>query len=1009
MSAGVALLLSCMTTTASCLPPPPGLVGWWRGEGDASDSAGTNGGVLQGGAAFDLGEVGQAFSLNGTNAYVQVPDSDLWAFGSSDFSIEFWVNLRFINPFSTITEPAVVFIGNDEGRYTVNKWFFALGDSRLYFHVNGPETGSFFLVQAPFSPATNRWYHLAVVRKGDVFTVYRDGVAIGAETNAVTVPNPNAPLTIGEAEGNYFLNGLIDEVSVYRYALTAADIQGIYEAGPSGKCPAVPPCAPVPAGLLGWWRGESNALDSVGANNGALVNGASFSAGEVGQAFSFSGAGQYVKIPGSAELDPGSQVTVEFWMRADPDNAMDTIQGLVASDFYDVGIWPGRSFSERFGIDFGISTDSGQYFSMIADANGGGAPVTPGVWHHVAATYDGAQIELYIDGRLWGNPVPATGRISPMLPTSSVSLGSEDGRTYCPQCVRNRYFKGRIDEVDIFDRALSADEIHALYAAGVAGKCAGPTPPRIFVQPANQQVVAGDDASFTVVAGGTPPPGYQWMLNGAEIAGATDPSLTLTDVQLSQAGSYAVTVSNSVGSVTSSNAVLNVNFPPALVRASDAAGVAGAVVGVPVFLVANGNENALGFSLNFDPALVSYSSASLGTGARGGSLLINTNLAASGKLGVALSLPANSIFAPGTQEVAVINLALGIRPNSIQTPISFGDVPILRQISDSKAQVLPATYAGGTLTITGASFEGDVAPRPNGDQAVTITDWVLEGRYVARLDYPTNASEFRRADCAPRSSLGDGVINVSDWVQVGRYAAGMDPLTVAGGPDALGGQAVPVPQKADTGTRRVVITNSMLLGNQTGTVSVDLDAQGDENALSFSLAFDPKALAYTGASLGAADAGGTLNINATEAASGHVAFVLALPIGQQFAAGTQEILRVNFRAVTAASVSSPVEFSDQPVPRGISDINASTLTAQYVGASVAVNPLPSLGIGVSGQRLELSWPLWATNFSLQQAAGVMSPSSVWTNVMANPILTNNQEILSLPVPTTNMFYRLQQP
>ena len=55
-----------------CATPPAGLVGWWRGEGAASDSAGTNNGVLEGGVAFAAGEVGQAFSFNGTNADVRI-------------------------------------------------------------------------------------------------------------------------------------------------------------------------------------------------------------------------------------------------------------------------------------------------------------------------------------------------------------------------------------------------------------------------------------------------------------------------------------------------------------------------------------------------------------------------------------------------------------------------------------------------------------------------------------------------------------------------------------------------------------------------------------------------------------------------------------------------------------------------------------------------------------------------------------------------------------------------
>src|SRR5262249_56600404 len=78
-------------------------------------------------------------------------------------------------------------------------------------------------------------------------------------------------------------------------------------------------------------------------------------------------------------------------------------------------------------------------------------------------------------------------------------------------------------------------------------------------------------------------------------------------------------------------------------------------------------------------------------------------------------------------------------------------------------------------------LEGDVAPRANGNGAVTITDWVQIGRFVAGQDSPSS-SEFQRADCAPRESRGNGSLTITDWVQSGRYAAGLDVPGPAGGP-----------------------------------------------------------------------------------------------------------------------------------------------------------------------------------------------------------------------------------
>ena len=87
-------------------------------------------------------------------------------------------------------------------------------------------------------------------------------------------------------------------------------------------------------------------------------------------------------------------------------------------------------------------------------------------------------------------------------------------------------------------------------------------PPFIVTQPASQTVNAGLTVSFVVVAGGDPTLTYQWRLNGNPIAGATSPTLTLANVQASQAGLYSVVVSNPYGTAVSANATLTVTTAP---------------------------------------------------------------------------------------------------------------------------------------------------------------------------------------------------------------------------------------------------------------------------------------------------------------------------------------------------------------------------------------------------------------------------------------------------------------
>jgi streptogramin lyase len=89
-------------------------------------------------------------------------------------------------------------------------------------------------------------------------------------------------------------------------------------------------------------------------------------------------------------------------------------------------------------------------------------------------------------------------------------------------------------------------------------------PPAIIQQPQNLTVVQGATASFGVAAAGSPPLQYQWQFQNANLTGATNSTLTLTNVQAAKAGLYRVLVKNAAATVTSSNAQLTVNVPPSI-------------------------------------------------------------------------------------------------------------------------------------------------------------------------------------------------------------------------------------------------------------------------------------------------------------------------------------------------------------------------------------------------------------------------------------------------------------
>jgi hypothetical protein len=236
--------------------------------------------------------------------------------------------------------------------------------------------------------------------------------------------------------------------------------------------------SPLDEGLVARWPADGNARDAVGGNDGVPIGNVRFFPGISGLAFRFDGQGSYVRILNPLNFKIDDQVTIEFWMKADPDSSVQSYSGLVTSDFYSIGF---TGYGGTMGVNFGISTTENEppqrngvttraNFTSISDANNSGASLTPGVWYHVAGTYDGAKLQLYINGSAWGRPVFHTGRIRPMLPNSFIAIGADDGRMTCPDCIGQQYFKGLIDEVRIYNRALSADEIERSFRAANPGE-----------------------------------------------------------------------------------------------------------------------------------------------------------------------------------------------------------------------------------------------------------------------------------------------------------------------------------------------------------------------------------------------------------------------------------------------------------------------------------------------------------------------------------------------------------
>ncbi|HKB27993.1 MAG TPA: LamG domain-containing protein [Candidatus Limnocylindrales bacterium] len=216
-------------------------------------------------------------------------------------------------------------------------------------------------------------------------------------------------------------------------------------------------CVARPSGLVAWWRAENDAKDALGAHDGALQAGAGFIDGKVGRAFSFDGATQYVSVPSAAALQRKTGITLEGWVYAN--GAPNGYAGIAGTWDDNTGSFRTYLFWVLNGtLEFIVSPDGGSY-NRVDDVK----PLPTGQWVHVAATYDGTTIRLYRDGAEVGS-LAAAGGIA--INDKPFLIGLTEGGSVGPN-----FWKGGIDELAIYDHALTGTDIVAIHAAGSAGKC----------------------------------------------------------------------------------------------------------------------------------------------------------------------------------------------------------------------------------------------------------------------------------------------------------------------------------------------------------------------------------------------------------------------------------------------------------------------------------------------------------------------------------------------------------
>lgn len=308
---------------------------------------------------------------------------------------------------------------------------------------------------------------------------------------------------------------------------------------------------PAPSGLVGWWQAESNTWDATGLNPPGTAEGTvNYVAGKVGQAFNFGGLSD-VRVQVSTNVDMGANgggLTIEGWIHPTQTN---TQYSVIEADS-GVGV-------------LGSSNAPGDFMAYFVDTSfiehdiwTSGNVIGTNAFCHIAATYDpGSGIaKLYLNGVQVATQTFGTlhlFRPGNLYLGYSADLGVD--------------YHGQIDELGVYNRALSGAEIAAVYNEGNIGK--RPIAPAILTQPAGQTVNDGDPVTLNVAVGGTSPFSYQWRLGGVQIIGAAGSSYTISSAHITNEGLYDVVVQNAVGSVTSAPALVTIvdsNSPPIITQ-----------------------------------------------------------------------------------------------------------------------------------------------------------------------------------------------------------------------------------------------------------------------------------------------------------------------------------------------------------------------------------------------------------------------------------------------------------
>ena len=288
-------------------------------------------------------------------------------------------------------------------------------------------------------------------------------------------------------------------------------------------------------GLVGWWPFNANANDESGNGNNGTNTGATLTSdrfANANSAYDFDGITQYIIVNHSSSLSFTNAISVSFWMRE-----TDYTLGVTGID--DRNPIGKQRTTTNSGLQFetvdAIGTCCGPQFSLIGSSSlqyEDPTALSLNTWVHIVGTYDGSVLKLYLNGNLLGSQ-------SGLITLTSILQPLNFGR----EGTNGRYYKGQIDDIGFWSRAITPCEINQLYTSQLSTPVAEITPE------SSTSFCQGGSVILTANSGAS----YLWSPGGATTQGIT----------VTSTNTYTVTVIDGNGcSATSTATTVTVNPNP---------------------------------------------------------------------------------------------------------------------------------------------------------------------------------------------------------------------------------------------------------------------------------------------------------------------------------------------------------------------------------------------------------------------------------------------------------------